>query len=455
MSGSLYLRALSAGGLFAGISLFAAPAAAQCDINWALDASDSWHNPAAWDLGVVPAAGQNVCISRPSGLYVITYSTGAVTIGVFSTNEDFVLTGGELGLNGTGKTNTSFLMTGGQISGAGAFITNGSFEWSGGAFSGTGGLTVINGVTLTGAGTKSLGRDAILNGASTWDDGPLVIDGATLLVNSGASLDIALGASQSVNGGGQTGALTNSGEITKTGANDVTFGGEVAVVNAGTLRILEGALHLVGPSSYTQTAGTTVLNAGATLSAETLIDIQGGALVGEGLAAGDLENAGTISPASGGTGALTVDGDYTQTASGALNIDISSTESDLLDISGVASFAGTINVTLLGGFTPAVGQRFTVATFSSGSGVFATANLPSLSGVCFHVERTANQLEVVATMLGDLDASNSVDLGDLAILLGNFGTLSGADPGDGDLDNDGDIDISDLAIALASFGQSC
>jgi len=44
-------------------------------------------------------------------------------------------------------------------------------------------------------------------------------------------------------------------------------------------------------------------------------------------------------------------------------------------------------------------------------------------------------------------------LGDLAILLANFGTPSGTIYGD--LDLDGDVDLSDLAILLARFGSTC
>jgi len=52
-----------------------------------------------------------------------------------------------------------------------------------------------------------------------------------------------------------------------------------------------------------------------------------------------------------------------------------------------------------------------------------------------------------------------VGLADLAVLLGNFGTLSGAVYGDGDIEppaaGDGDVDLGDLAIMLAAFGTNC
>ena len=56
---------------------------------------------------------------------------------------------------------------------------------------------------------------------------------------------------------------------------------------------------------------------------------------------------------------------------------------------------------------------------------------------------------------GDVDGDNDVDLQDLATLLANFGTPSGASLADGDLDGDGDVDLQDLATLLAAFGTVC
>ena len=56
---------------------------------------------------------------------------------------------------------------------------------------------------------------------------------------------------------------------------------------------------------------------------------------------------------------------------------------------------------------------------------------------------------------GDLDGDNDIDLADLAQLLGNYGTPSGAVYEDGDLDADGDVDLSDLAALLGVYGDVC
>jgi hypothetical protein len=56
---------------------------------------------------------------------------------------------------------------------------------------------------------------------------------------------------------------------------------------------------------------------------------------------------------------------------------------------------------------------------------------------------------------GDLDGNFAVDLADLAIMLANFGTTSGATAEQGDLDGDGDVELQDLALILAAFGAEC
>lgn len=61
----------------------------------------------------------------------------------------------------------------------------------------------------------------------------------------------------------------------------------------------------------------------------------------------------------------------------------------------------------------------------------------------------------IVGVLGDIDGNGGVDLGDLSVLLSNFGTPSGATYAMGDIDGDGDIDLGDLSVVLANFGQSC
>jgi hypothetical protein len=81
------------------------------------------------------------------------------------------------------------------------------------------------------------------------------------------------------------------------------------------------------------------------------------------LNAGVLEIGGTVS----------VQGNYTQTAGAALDIDIAGPSTyGTLTVSGTATLAGTLNVALVNGFTPAPGASFTILSFGARSGDFST-----------------------------------------------------------------------------------
>jgi hypothetical protein len=71
------------------------------------------------------------------------------------------------------------------------------------------------------------------------------------------------------------------------------------------------------------------------------------------------------------------------------------------------------------------------------------------------VDVSGGSITFTISLPGDLDFDGDVDLSDLAQLLANYGTTSGATYEDGDLDGDGDVDLSDLAELLAYYGQSC
>ena len=129
-------------------------------------------------------------------------------------------------------------------------------------------------------------------------------------------------------------------------------------------------------STYAQTSGSTILS-GGTLSG-SLIDIQGGSLSGSGSINAPVRNAGEINPGGAGTGPLAITGNYTQLASGVLNIDLggltAGSQFDQLAVTGTATLDGTLNVDLIGGFTPSPGDTFQIMTYASSTGTFATIN---------------------------------------------------------------------------------
>jgi YVTN family beta-propeller protein len=93
--------------------------------------------------------------------------------------------------------------------------------------------------------------------------------------------------------------------------------------------------------------------------------------------------------------------------------------------------------------TPLTGSPWHMV-FDNWLGV-AVVSQPSLDGVDI----------VQFGCAGDLDGDRDIDLTDLARLLANYGTTTGAVYTDGDLDADGNVDLTDLAALLAVYGTTC
>ncbi|HZT81154.1 MAG TPA: hypothetical protein VFA26_13060, partial [Gemmataceae bacterium] len=78
-----------------------------------------------------------------------------------------------------------------------------------------------------------------------------------------------------------------------------------------------------------------------------------------------------------------VAGNYTQSGTGILNMEISgpsASQIDQLMIAGQANLGGTLNVSLLFGFVPSTGQVYSLLTYGSRSNTFTTVNLPTFPG---------------------------------------------------------------------------
>jgi hypothetical protein len=104
--------------------------------------------------------------------------------------------------------------------------------------------------------------------------------------------------------------------------------------------------------------------------------------------------------------------------------------------------------------------EFTVADVVAPSDAVQLRFIASDEGDGSIVEAALDDFQIFAVDCGDdcptdLDGDGRTDLADLAQLLANYGTTSGAEPGDGDIDGDGDVDLADLASLLAAYDTDC
>jgi hypothetical protein len=220
----------------------------------------------------------------------------------------------------------SLTQSGGTVTGAGTLTVDNALTWTGGQMSGPG-HTVINGTAEFGGGPNNLalnGRILDNAGAAQVDSGVTVGFNNSAVFNNQAGATLTLVGTGSLGGSFTSGQLNNAGLLLKTGAGTQSTI-SLPVVNSGTVEIVLGT--------------------------------------------------------------LVINGNYTQTAGGALTIHLAGvtpgTTFGQMQVNGRATLDGTLNVLLDGGFTPSAGNSFRILTFQSRSGDFNTENFPDLGGGLF------------------------------------------------------------------------
>lgn len=277
------------------------------------------------------------------------------------------------------------------------------FQWTGGAIGG-----YQSAVPVANAGTMTLAGDAEKATFGNFNNNGTIIHAGTgrLTIsypNSGGVFTNGAGAVYDLqsdaglyNGNG---AFNNFGVFKKSGGAGISAV-EAPFNNAGTVEVITGTLQF---AQFQQTGGVINLN-GGNFSSGNQIVLNGGSLVGSGTINGSVKNNGaTISPGSSpsqntardasseasvssgsSAGIITINGNYTQGANGVLNLEIggaaAGTQSDQLQVTGTATLGGTLTVTLVNGFQPAVGDVFKIIAPNAVAGAFATINTSGFTG---------------------------------------------------------------------------
>ena len=337
--------------------------------------SGTWETAASWSPTGVPASSDVACINYGSAVTLASNPTiAALLLGGTLTINSGTLTIASATTASVASGGAVLNLNGGTLSLAGSLVvqSGGAFNWAGGTISGGGSTTIAVGATLAVSGAVTLNNYTLNNaGTATWTGtGNISLSPTATINNSGLFLV------QNVQSFAATyysaGSINNSGTFRKTnsGTTAVSSGyGSIPFNNTGTVDIQAGTFSFGG--AFTQTAGSTLLSGGG-ISAGTL-SINGGSLGGAGTVTGNVSNAAAVSPgASAGT--LVITGNYTQTATGVLNIEIGAASYDVLQVGGAATLAGTLNITRLSGYVPPAGSSFPVLTYASRSGSFTTTN---------------------------------------------------------------------------------
>ncbi len=309
----------------------------------------------------------------------LTVQDGAtLTVHDRGTNETDIVFASESGSTGTGRFTGSGTTV--QMTGSNSAMLVGS--------KGTGSLTVSDGASFTGLDIE-IGENAGSTGAMTVEGGASVMlsgqdsaeDGSagpqfrvgesgtgTLTITSGGTVTI------TNSSGGDKSGMTIGQESGSTGS--VTVTGSGSSLNAG------DAIHIAMDFDETNGGtGTLTVTDGGTAQASSIFIGSAGTLKGNGALVGSVFNRGGMVAPGTSIGALSIQGNYTQTA-GTLQTEIASaTSHDRLNVTGSATIAGgTLSFSFLDNFVPEPG--FSIDYIDATDGVTIDSNVQtSFSGL--------------------------------------------------------------------------
>jgi T5SS/PEP-CTERM-associated repeat protein len=213
-------------------------------------------------------------------------------------------------------------------------------------------------------------------------------------------------------------------------------------------------------------SGQLVASNGGTVVVDDLLSIgPHGTVEGNSHIVAEVRNGGTVSPGlstsfvqTDAFGTLHVDGDFTQTAAGTLQIQLASTNSfDTLAVDGHATLGGTLQASLFGGFSPTVGSAFQVLTATGGiTGTFTLdfSTLGTGQGPAWILVYSDSDviLKLVNLPSGDYNGNGVVDAADYVVWQKSVDQTGAGLAADGNSDNV--IDDGDYHVWRAQFGQS-
>jgi hypothetical protein len=298
---------------------------------------------------------------------------------------------------------------------------NGLFAMNGGSIAGDNAgktATVMPGLTIRGQGRIGTYTGSNFYGLNVVNRGLIDATGPLRVIVSTAR-------NQGMTNDGGTLRASNGGQLNFLAGEGGWGPGSVVNNSGGIIEALgNGNLLFTGGATLTNNAGAKIDLNGGTLTVEAGLDLNGGSLVGNGTIEGAVRNNGGIVAPGHSAGKLTLNGNYTQNANGTLNMEIGGTapgtEYDQLRVNGTATLGGTLNVSLINGFRPAVGDIFQIIAPNAFAGSFAAINTNGFTAT-FNSSSNGITLTVTSVPHIPLNVSTRMEVGrDPDQLIGGF-----------------------------------
>lgn len=352
--------------------------------------------PGAAGSGVASGQHDTVILERPNANITVTLSSGTHNIRKLYNRETLNITGGSLTINYVPSWDSTPISA--QFSGP-VSLTGGSLSVytlqvdAARIFTVGGGTLAFNTINLMPHGT-SPARMAVTGNANF---NPLANATATIARGAGAGNSGLV----DLSGGNR---ILNVGN----GSAAVDLSVEVPIVNGGLNKAGAGTMRLTSANTYsggtTVSAGTLLVNNTAGSGTGTgSVTVNSGTLGGTGSISGSVivNSGGRVAPGAS-AGILDIGGGVTFNAGSFFDVELggltAGTQYDVLDVAGTATLGGTLNVSLLPGFTPTMGDSFTVLSASNVTGTFSEIVGPNVGGSPWKATYTSNS---VLLSLGD------------------------------------------------------
>ncbi|MBM3891838.1 MAG: hypothetical protein FJ388_22210, partial [Verrucomicrobia bacterium] len=275
--------------------------------------------------------------------------------------------------------NTSGVVGNSVLSGSNwARVTGAGSLWSNSANLSIGATGSLNSLTISAGGTVAASN--VFVGAAAASTGNVItLSGGFLFATNRArngTLDIRRGALTLNSGTATVNRLyATNGASSVVTFNGGTFNSGNSLVNIGTqFRVGDG----VNPARLNLNGGTHWFANGLFISANATLSGTGTIIKP---AIGNVSDAGVIAPGNS-VGTLTFNSDLTLLNTALLSMELGGTNDwlyDQVNVEETFNFQGSLNVSLLGGFTPQFGDWFDLFDFGAAYGRFSQINLPALN----------------------------------------------------------------------------